>query len=82
MDALVKNVCCFSNVYLPVTMDVHAKVQTLACCMVMVALKRVFSQRNALNDHSHSTDVTGNVHKKGSSVCMFGNNSLSHSSKA
>lgn len=66
-----KNVNCFAKVYLPVQMAC-IRIQTLACCMVMVAFKLVLSWRNinVLNDRSHSTDVIGNVHKIGSR--MFG----------
>ena len=40
--------------------------------LVMVVIKKVFGQRNVLNDRSHYADVIGNVHKIRSNSCTFG----------
>ena len=44
----------------------------------MVDLRYVFNLLSVLNEHSHSADVIGKVHKMRIKVCMLGKNSRSH----
>ena len=44
----------------------------------MVDLRYVFNLLSVLNEHSHSADVIGNVHKMGIKVWMLGKRCRSH----